>query len=174
MPITEELKRLGQSVHRLNEGSEEINALVADFDRILGELLLPFDYLHPRPLRETTIVGREGKRVIEVAYLGYLPYRGQRHLVVKTVKVVESKAAAAEGGGQTLTPLLLAPRPLRHAAVDVLEEVASAIRRQLDELADEVDRRRGRARAAVDGLEAVRDRASSSSSSGRRPRVDEG
>ncbi|MEZ4383472.1 MAG: hypothetical protein R3A79_19235 [Nannocystaceae bacterium] len=153
MPITEELTKLGQSVRRLNEGSAEIDALVAAIDARLGALAIPFDYLHPRPLRETTTVGAGGKRVIEVAYIGFLPYHGQRCLVVKTVKIHESKAAAVAAQGGSLTPLVQAPRGLVHATVDVLGEVVRAIRSQLDELAAQVDRRAAAAQRALAELE---------------------
>jgi hypothetical protein len=153
MPITEELTKLGQSVRRLNEGSAEIEALVAAIEGKLGELAIPFDYLHPRPLRETTTVGAGGKRVIEVAYVGFLPLLGARQLVVKTVKIHESKAAAVAPQGGSLTPLLSAPRALVHATVDVLGDVVRAIRSQLDELAEQVERRRAAAERALDELE---------------------
>lgn len=157
MAITEELTKLGQSARRLRDGADELGDVVAEIDRTLGELHVGFEYLHPRPLREAVIVTAEGKRVIEVAYLGYLPFRSEHHLVVKTVKILESKAAMSPENSGSVTPLLLAPRPIRHAAVDVLPEVVQAITRQLDELADAVDRRREVARGVLGELQRRRD-----------------
>lgn len=153
MAITEELTKLGLSARRLRDGADDLDDVVAQIDRTLGALHLGFHYLHPRPLQETTVVSGDGKRVIEVAYLGYLPFRSEHHLVVKTVKILESKAAMSPENSGSMTPLLLAPRSIRHAAVDVLPEMVQAITRQLDDLADAVDRRREAAREALDELQ---------------------
>jgi len=150
MPITEELTKLGQSVRRVNDGSDELVGLIRGIDRMLGEMALPFDYLHPRPLQETTKVGQGGKRVIEVVYLGVMPVRGARRLAIKMVKILESKAAVAHpGGGGAVMPLLDAPRPLLHVAADHLGEVVRAIIGEIDELAEQVERRGGAAKEAL-------------------------
>ena len=153
MAITEDLTKLGQSARRLRDGADELGQVIAEIDRTLGELHIGFEYLHPRPLLEKTVVSGEGKRVIEVAYLGYLPFRSEHHLVVKTVKILESKAAMSPENSGSMTPLLLAPRSIRHAAVDVLPEMVRAITRQLDELADGVERRRDVAREVLGELQ---------------------
>lgn len=153
MAITEDLTKLGQSARRLRDGADELGQVIAEIDRTLGELHIGFEYLHPRPLLEKTVVSGEGKRVIEVAYLGYLPFRSEHHLVVKTVKILESKAAMSPENSGSMTPLLLAPRSIRHAAVDVLPELVRAITRQLDELAEATERRRDVAREVLGELQ---------------------
>lgn len=153
MAITEELTKLGQSARRLQDGVDELGDVIAEIDRTLGALHIGFEYLHPRPLLEKTVVSGEGKRVIEVAYLGYLPFRSEHHLVVKTVKILESKAAMSPENSGSMTPLLLAPRAIRHAAVDVLPEMVRAITRHLDELAEATLRRRDAAREVLDELQ---------------------
>ena len=152
MPITEELTMLGNSVRRLNEGTDELVRGIQAIEATLRDLALPFDYLHPRPLEETARIGPGGKRVIEVVYLGVLPCRGRRRLAVKMVKIVESKAAIASQSGGAVMPLLDAPRGLLHAATDLLVEVVQGIRKQLDELGDEVDQRRDAVREAHEEL----------------------
>lgn len=152
MPITEELTALGQSVHRLGERSQEIIELVRAIDRILGELMpaTELKYLHPRPLMEMAKVSRGGKRVIEVAYLGVMRLDGRHQLVIKQVKILESKAAIASQGGGSVMPLLKAPRAAVFAAVDELGELVRVIREQVDGLAEEAERLRDAARAAHD------------------------
>ena len=169
MAITEQLNKLGQSARHLNDSSDELNELVAAIDATLGGLRIEVDYLHPRPLREVASVGREGKRVIELAYLGYQRVRGQYHLVIKTVKVLESKVDAGDGG--SVTPLLMAPRAIRHAAIDALPELVAAISRQIDELAAQVDRRRDSARSLLNELNRL---SASSSAAMRRSEVSGG
>jgi hypothetical protein len=159
MAITEQLNKLGQSARQLNDSSDELNSLVAAIDRALGELRLETEFLHPRPLQESASVGREGKRVIELAYLGYLKIRGEHHLAIKTVKVLESKVVSGGDGG-AVTPLMVAPRPLRHAAVDVLPELVATISRQIDEMAAAIERRCATARALLGDLEAMSARSS--------------
>ncbi|MBK8265785.1 MAG: hypothetical protein IPK80_31210 [Nannocystis sp.] len=158
MAITEQLNKLGQSARQLNDSSDELNSLVAAIDRALGELRLEMEFLHPRPLHESASVGREGKRVIELAYLGYLKIRGEHHLAIKTMKVLESKVVSGDGGA--VTPLMVAPRPLRHAAVDVLPELVATISRQIDEMAAAIERRCATARALLGDLEAMSARSS--------------
>lgn len=166
MAITEQLNKLGQSARHLNDSSDQLNELIGAIDAALGGFRLDMDFLHPRPLQETSSAGRGGKRVIELSYLGYLRIRGEYHLVIKTVKVLESKVSADDGG--SLMPLLMAPRPLRHAAVDVLPELVASISRQIDELAAQVDRRCQTARSLLQELERL---SASSSSSMRRAEV---
>jgi len=170
MPITEELTKLGNSVRRLNEGADELVREIQALEATLRDLALPFDYLHPRPLEETSRVGPGGKRVIEVVYLGVMPCRGRRRLAIKMVKILESKAASASQSGGAVMPLLDAPRGLLHAAAELLGEVVQGIRKQLDELAEQVDRRRHAAREAHEELS----RPSASASGLRRWLKDEG
>ena len=150
MPITEDLTKLGQSVHRLGESSREIVELVGAIDRILGELTpaTELKYLHPRPLVELARVGPGGKRVIEVAYLGVMPLEGCHRLVIKQVKIVESKAVSASQGGGSVIPMLQAPRAAVLAAVDELGELVRVIREKIDGEAEEAERLRDAVRAA--------------------------
>lgn len=168
MPITEELTKLGNTVRRLNDGADELVREIQAIEATLRDLALPFDYLHPRPLEETARVGPGGKRVIEVVYLGVMPCRGRRRLAIKMVKILESKAAVASQSGGAVMPLLDAPRGLLHAAAELLGEVVRGIGKQLDELAEQVDRRRSAAREAQDALSR-----SSASASGVRRRLGE-
>ena len=92
MPITQELYRLGQSARRLNDGSDQLNRMIAAIDRLLGRLMIGLDYVHPRPLSEYVTIDHEGKRIIELSYLGYLKVQRRYHLAIKTIKVVESRA----------------------------------------------------------------------------------
>ena len=93
------------------------------------------------PLAESQSTDTGGKRTIELAYLGYLSVRGQYHLVITTVKIMEDKAAMANQTPGSVIPLLTAPRALRHAAVDVLPDLVDAISSQIHELVSQVERR---------------------------------
>jgi hypothetical protein len=108
-----------------------------------------------RPLTETVTLDREGKRTIELAYVGYLRVQKGYHLAIKTVKVLESKRAfATETPGQVV-PLLSAPRRLRYAAVDVLPELVGGLAEQVDEMVGAMQRRCDTASALLDRLERI-------------------
>ena len=85
--MNERLNQLGQAARRLNEGSDQLNTLIASIDKALGRLMIGMDYVHPRPLQEAMALSRDGKRVIELSFLGYLRIQGEYHLVIKTVKI---------------------------------------------------------------------------------------
>jgi hypothetical protein len=141
MAITERLVALGQGAKRLNDGSDRLNRLISEIDKALARLNIGMDYTHPRPLTERSSTDDAGKRTIELGYLGYLPIRGRYHLVIKTVKIMEDKAAMATQAPVEITPLLTAPRALRHAAGDVLPDLVDAISSEIHELVDQVERR---------------------------------
>lgn len=141
MPITEQLHVLGQAAKRLNDGSEQLNALIARIDALLGRLMIGMDYLHPRPLSESVTYDRDGKRVIEMAYLSYSRIGKAYALAIKTVKVHESKRALANEASGDFMPLLQAPRRLRYAAVDVLPELVAGLSTQVEEVAAAMSRR---------------------------------
>lgn len=155
MAITEELYRLGESARLLNDGSEELNRNIAAIDQLLGRLMIGLDYVHSRPLAETVTLDREGKRVIELAYLGYLKVDRGYHLAIKTVKVIESKRAIAnESPGQVML-LLSAPRRLRYAAVDLLPELVAGLAGQVEEMLGAMQRRCETASSLLRHLEQI-------------------
>lgn len=141
MRITEELYRLGNSARRLNDGSDELNKMIAAIDDLLGRLMIGLDYVHPRPLTEHTTYDQTGKRSIEVSYVGYLKVKQGYHLAIKTVKVLESKSAYATASPGEVVPLLQAPRRLRYSAVDLLPEVVAGIAEQVEEMLGAMERR---------------------------------
>jgi hypothetical protein len=153
MPITEELYALGNAARRLNDGSEQLNGLIARIDVLLAKLGIGMDYVHPRPLAENVSYDRDGKRVIELAYVGYCRIGKQFGLAIKTVKVLESKAALAGGVPGEFVPLLQAPRRLRYAAVDVLPELVAGLSTQVEEVAGAMERRCATAEALARRLE---------------------
>jgi hypothetical protein len=155
MPITEELYRLGESARLLNDGSEQLNRNIAAIDHLLGRLMIGLDYVHGRPLAETVTLDREGKRVIELAYLAYVKVEGGYHLAIKTVKVLESKRAIANETPGQVTALLSAPRRLRYAAVDLLPEVVAGLAGQVEEMLGAMQRRCETASALVRHLEQI-------------------
>lgn len=108
--MNERLNQLGQAARRLNEGSDQLNTLIASIDKALARLMIGMDYVHPRPLQEAMALSRDGKRVIELSFLGYLRVQGEYHLVIKVVKILESKVALASETPGTVMPLLQAPR----------------------------------------------------------------
>jgi hypothetical protein len=168
------LERLGSAARRLNDGSHRINQLLARIDDLLGRMMLGLDYVHPRPLEERVTLGRDGKRVTELAYLGYLKVQGNYHLAVKTVKVLETRAQAATHEPGTVEPLVSAPRRLRHAAIDQLPALVTELANQVDEVLRAMERRCASAEALVDHLERVaedeRPTAAPARSEARRPR----
>lgn len=155
MAITDELHRLGGSARRLNAGSDQLNRLIERIDELLARLMIGLDYVHPRPVDETTSMDHNGKRVIELSYVGYLRTQRTYHLAIKTVKVLESKLAIATTNPGEITPLLAAPRRLRYAAVDVLPEVVSGLAAAVDEMVGTLERRCHTAQSLVQHLEQV-------------------
>lgn len=141
MPITQELHALGQAARRLNDGSEQLNALIARIDALLGRLMIGMDYVHPRPLAESVTYDRDGKRAIEMAYLAYSRIGKVYALAIKTVKVHESKRALATESAGEFVPVLQAPRRLRYAAIDVLPELVAGLSAQVEEVAEAMARR---------------------------------
>ena len=171
MAITQELYRLGNSARRLNAGSDQLNRLIERIDQLLSTLMIGLDYVHPRPIDETTSLDHNGKRVIELSYVGYLRAQRSYHLAIKTVKVLESKLAMATQTPGEVTPLLTAPRRLRYAAVDVLEELVHGLAEQVDDMVGSLERRCQAAESLVRNLEevaTVSPTASPSESGGRR------
>lgn len=155
MAITDELQRLGNSAQRLNTGSEELNRLIERIDMLLAQLMIGLDYVHPRPIDEATSADHNGKRVIELSYVGYLRTSRNYHLAIKTVKVLESKLAVATQNPGEVIPLLAAPRRLRYAAVDLLPEVVSGLAAQVDEMVGSLERRCATAQSLVRNLEQI-------------------
>lgn len=155
MAITDELQRLGNSAQRLNVGSDQLNRLIERIDQLLSQLMIGLDYVHPRPIDEATSADHNGKRVIELSYVGYLRTSRNYHLAIKTVKVLESKLAVATQNPGEIMPLLAAPRRLRYAAVDVLPEVVSGLASQVDEMVGSLERRCRTAETLVRNLEQI-------------------
>jgi len=143
---------------------------------LLGRLMIGLDYLHPRPLAELTTYDAAGKRTIEVSYIGYLRVRGGHHLALKTVKVIESRSAAAEQLPGDVIALLDAPRRLRYRAVEQLPELVMGLAEQVEDMLGAMERRVGIASALVTNLEQIAgpadvveaDRAAQSATSHRR------
>lgn len=155
MAITDELQRLGNSAQRLNAGSDQLNRLIERIDELLSQLMIGLDYVYPRPIDEATSADHNGKRVIELSYVGYLRTSRNYHLAIKTVKVLESKLAVATQNPGEIMPLLAAPRRLRYAAVDVLPEVVSGLAAQVDEMVGSLERRCATAQSLVRNLEQI-------------------
>lgn len=155
MAINERLNQLGQAAQRLNEGSDQLNALISSIDKALGRLMIGMDYLHPRPLQETMSVGRDGKRVIELSFLGYLRIQSEYHLCIKTVKILESKVALASESPGNVIPLLSAPRVVRHAAVDLFPELIQVLSHQVGDLVAQMERRCATAKSLLEQLESL-------------------
>jgi hypothetical protein len=165
--ITHELFLLGRAARRLADGSDQLNRILSDIDRALARLMLGFEFQVPRPIAELVHHDSDGKRVIELHYLGYLrmptveaaaddPFAataGGHHLAIRTIKVLEGrKAADGEPPGQ-LTPLLLAPLALRHAAVDHLPELVAGLAALVEDMAGQIERRTALAAAVLDHLQ---------------------
>src|SRR5690606_15859296 len=158
--ITEQLFRLGQAARRLNDGSDRLDRCLAEIDRALGRLMLGFEYQLARPIAEVVHHDRDGKRIIEVNYLGYMRFAnhddrdGRRsaggfHLGVRTVKVFEGRRAAEGEEPPRVTPLLEAPRAVRHAAVDHLGDLVGGLAAQVDEMIENIERREAIAEAIL-------------------------
>lgn len=155
MAITEELVHLGNSARRLNRGSDQLNHLIERIDELLSELNVGLDYVFPRPIDESTTADHNGKRVIELSYVGYMRTQRNYHLAIKTVKVLESKLSLATQTPGDVVALLAAPRRLRYAAVDVLPEVVSGLAAQVDEMVGSLERRCRTAESLMRNLEQV-------------------
>lgn len=155
MTLNQELYRLGQSARRLNDGSDQLNRSIAAIDNLLGRLMIGLDYVHPRPLAEHTSYDAAGKRIIEVSYLAYLKVKGGFRLALKTVKVLESRSAAAGQIPGEVSPLLEAPRQLRYRAVEQLPELVMGLAEQVEDMLGAMERRVGIANALVSNLEQI-------------------
>lgn len=155
MAITRELERLSSFAERLNQGSDTLNRLIERIDHALGRLAIGLDYFLPRPLQEHTTFDHTGKRVIEVGYLGYCKVSRNYHLVIKTVKVLESRLAMSTEQPGSIAPLLTAPRRLRYAAVDMLPELVSGLAAQVEEMVGSMERRQATATRLLEHLEEV-------------------
>jgi hypothetical protein len=155
MAITRELERLGSFAERLSQGSEELNRLIERIDQALGRLGIGLDYFMPRPLDEHTTFDHSGKRVIEVGYLGYCKVSRNHHLVIKTVKVLESKLAVTTEQPGSIVPLLAAPRRLRYSAVDMLPELVTGLAAQVEEMVGSMQRRQATAARLLAHLEEI-------------------
>lgn len=155
MSTTRELHRLGQSSRRLNDGSEQLNHMIAEIDRLLERLAIGLDYVHPRPIAEQSTTDSVGKRAIEVSFLGYLRLQGGYHLAVRTVKVLESKAALATEVPGSVVPLLHAPRRLRYQAVELLPELMAGLAEQVEDMVGAMEHRCNIARAVMQHLESI-------------------
>lgn len=161
MGVTEELFRLGKAARRLNDGSSRLDRTLAEIDRALDSLTLGFEYQLPRPIAETEHQTRDGKRMIEVSYLGYLNMStpgdegatNTFHLAVKTLKVFEGKRAGSEEPGRVV-PLLEAPRSIRHAAVDHIALLVAGLAEQVDEMVEHIERRNAVASNILSTLDA--------------------
>jgi hypothetical protein len=147
--ITEQLFHLGQAARRLNDGSDRLDRCLAEIDRALGRLLLGVELQLARPIAEVVHHDRDGKRIIEVNYLGYMRFAGSDerragggfHLGIRTVKVFEGRHAPEGEPPPRVTPLLEAPRAVRHAAVDHLPDLVGKIAAQVDEMVAHIERR---------------------------------
>jgi hypothetical protein len=157
--ITEQLFQLGQAARRLNDGSVQLDRCLAEIDRALGRLMLGLEVQLARPIAEIVHVDRDGKRIIEVSYLGYLRFTGTGsgtaqagsgfHLGVRTVKVLEGRRVPEGEQTPQITPLLEAPRAIRHAAVDHLGELVAGLAAQVDEMVEHIERRQALAAAIL-------------------------
>jgi len=162
--ITEQLFRLGQAARRLNDGSDRLDRCLAEIDRALGRLMLGFEHQLARPIAEVVHHDRDGKRIIEVSYLGYMRFAshddrpdGRRssggfHLGVRTVKVFEGRRPPDGEPPPRVTPLLEAPRAVRHAAVDHLGELVAGLATQVDEMVEHIERAETIAETILDTL----------------------
>ena len=155
MGITDELHRLGNSARRLNAGSDSLNDAIQRIDKLLGRLNVGLDYVHPRPLAETTRVDHSGKRVIDLVYVAYLKVDRGYHLAIRTTKVLESRLQLATQTPGKDVKLLNAPRPVRFAAVDMLPEVVEGLATQVDEMVAAMERRQKTADSLLRNLEAI-------------------
>jgi hypothetical protein len=155
MSITDKMYSLASAARRLNDGSDHLNRLIAEIDKLLGRLMIGMDYVHPRPISEDVSFDKEGKRVIEISYVAYLKVAREWHLAVKTVKVLEAKQQLANESPGTVVPLLEASRRMRYAAVDLLPELVSGLAAQVDDVLAKMERRCEVAEALLSHLEGM-------------------
>ncbi len=141
MPITKELVALGTASRRLNDGSDELNKLIARIDELLKRMTIGLEYYLPQPLAENVVYDRDGKRCIELVFLGYARSGRSNTLVLRTTKVAESKVAAATETPGEVIPLMQAPRRLRHRAVDQLPALVTGLSAHVEEVAATMRRR---------------------------------
>ena len=141
MGITDNMFSLASAARRLNDGSDHLNRLISDIDKILTRLTIGMDYVHPRPVMETVSFDDEGHRIIELSYLAYLKVHRGWNLAIKTVKVLEAKKQLANEAPGAIVSLLEAPRRERYAAVEHLPELVSGLAAQVDEVLTKMDRR---------------------------------
>jgi len=153
--LTQELYRLGHSSQRLNDGSEQLNRMIAAIDALLERLMIGLDYVHPRPVAEQTTVDMTGKRIIDLSYLGYLKVQRGYHLAIKTVKVLESKLAVANETAGQVVLLLDAPQRVRYRAVEMLPELVAGLAEQIEEMLGAMERRCQIAGALMQHLEQI-------------------
>jgi len=153
--ITENMNSLASAARRLNDGSDHLNRLISDIDRLLGRLMIGMDYVHPRPVAEVVTFDKEGHRVIEISYVAYLKVARGWHLALKTVKILEAKKQLASETPGAVMSLLEAPRRLRYAAVELLPDLVSGLATQVDEVLDKMDRRCEVAEALLAHLEGM-------------------
>jgi hypothetical protein len=151
--ITDQLFHLGQAARHLNDGSDRLDRCLAEIDRALGRLMLGFEHQLARPIAEVVHHDSDGKRIIEVSYLGYMRFAGSEerpdgrrpgsgfHLGVRTVKVFEGRRAPEGELPPRVTALLEAPRAVRHAAVDHLADLVGGLAAQVDEMVEHIERR---------------------------------
>jgi hypothetical protein len=159
--ITEQLFQLGQAARRLNDGSDRLDRCLAEIDRALGRLMLGFEHQLARPIAEVVHHDRDGKRIIEVHYLGYMRFAGPDersdgrrpgggfHLGIRTMRVFEGRRAPEGEPPPRVTPLLEAPRAVRHAAVDHLADLVGALATQVEEMIEHIERREALAEAIL-------------------------
>ena len=69
------------------------------------------------------------------------------------MKILESKVALASETPGSVTPLLQAPRVLRHAAVDLFPELIQVLSNQVGDLVAQMERRCATARSLLDQLD---------------------
>lgn len=155
MGITDKMYSLASAARRLNDGSDHLNRLISDIDKLLGRLMIGMDYVHPRPVAESVTYDKEGHRVIEISYVAYLKVARGWHLAVKTVKVLEAKKQMANESPGSIVPLLEAPRRLRYAAVEVLPDLVTGLATQVDEVLHKMDRRCEVAESLLSHLETM-------------------
>lgn len=155
MSITQELYRLGASTRRLNDGSDHLNRSIAAIDELLGRLMIGLDYVHPRPVSEQVAFDAQGKRAIELSYIGYLKVNRAYHLATKTVKVLEAKAAFATEMPGHVIGLLQAPRRVRYRAVEMLPDLVIGLAEQVEDMVGAMDRRCEIANGLVQNLQQI-------------------
>ena len=153
MAITAKMYKLGQAARRLNDGSDQLNRLLAEIDKVLGRLMIGMEFTVERPMAERVMKAEDGSRAIELCFLGYLRVRGSYHIALKTVKVLESKRAAASEEPGSIVPVLEAPRQLRHAAVDHLPELVEGLASQVQDVVGKMEERCQVASALLSNLE---------------------